>query len=119
MLTEEIALQTTHDWIEAWNAHDLDRIMSHYAEGVEFTSPFIVKLLGDRTGTVKGIPELRAYFAKGLAAYPQLKFELIQILLGVDSFIIYYRSVNDLIAAEQFFVNPAGAIVKVAAHYSI
>jgi hypothetical protein len=32
--------------------HDLDRIMGHYNEQIEFVSPFVVKLLNDRTGTI-------------------------------------------------------------------
>ena len=24
------------EWIAAWNAHDLDRILAHYAEGIVF-----------------------------------------------------------------------------------
>ena len=34
------------DWVAAWNSHDLDRILSHYAEDVEFRSPFVVALTG-------------------------------------------------------------------------
>lgn len=40
------------------------------------TVPFIVKLLGNPDGTIKGIEVLRDYFAKGLAAYPNLEFTL-------------------------------------------
>jgi ketosteroid isomerase-like protein len=27
------------DWIAAWNAHDLDRVLSHYADDIVFLSP--------------------------------------------------------------------------------
>ncbi|CAN1209053.1 hypothetical protein TUMEXPCC7403_02435 [Tumidithrix helvetica PCC 7403] len=68
---------------------------------------------------MKGRPELRAYFAKGLATYPDLKFELLQVLLSVESLVVYYRSINDLFAAEQMFVNSEGLVAKVVAHYNI
>ena len=29
------------EWITAWNTHDLDRILSHYAEDIVFRSPVI------------------------------------------------------------------------------
>ena len=33
MITEEQARPFAKDWIEAWNSHDLERVMSHYDEG--------------------------------------------------------------------------------------
>src|SRR5437660_91789 len=56
------------DWVAAWNRHDLDAILSHYADDVVFTSPFAVRLTGD--GTVRGKPALRAYFAAALTRLP-------------------------------------------------
>ena len=53
------------DWIAAWNAHDLDLILSHYAENVVLTSPVAARVLGDPAGVVTGIGALRNYFAKG------------------------------------------------------
>lgn len=105
------------EWIEAWNTHDLERIMWHYAEEVAFTSPFVVKLFGDPSGTVRGKERLRAYFAKGLAAYPDLKFELLEVLAGVESLVVYYRSVKSMLAAEMMIINSQGKIQQVIAHY--
>lgn len=73
MISQEKAEEIAREWIGAWNAHDLERIMEHYSEKVVFTSPFVVKLLGDPSGTVRGKKRLRTYFAKGLAAYPRPK----------------------------------------------
>jgi hypothetical protein len=52
LLTQGQADQLAQEWLESWNSHDLDRIMGHYNEQIEFVSPFVVKLLNDRTGTV-------------------------------------------------------------------
>jgi len=82
MITEQKAEQMAREWIEAWNLHDLDAIISHYADNVEFTSPFVMKLLGNPSGTIKGKKALRSYFGKALTAYPDLKFDLIQVLTG-------------------------------------
>jgi ketosteroid isomerase-like protein len=46
--------QHGREWIAAWNAHDLDRILAHYAEDVEFRSPFVAKLMGRSDGLVRG-----------------------------------------------------------------
>ena len=29
------------DWIEGWNTHALERVLSHYADDFEMSSPFI------------------------------------------------------------------------------
>lgn len=52
------------EWIEAWNKHDLDAILTHYSDDVIFTSPFAVALTGKEDGTLHGKKELRAYWEK-------------------------------------------------------
>ncbi len=68
------------EWVEAWNSHKLDAILSHYADNVEFTSPFIVRLMNETSGTITGKEKLKPYFEKGLAAYPDLHFKLMEVL---------------------------------------
>lgn len=117
-MTEALAHQFARDWLEAWNRHDLEGILAHYAEDVEFTSPFVAKLTGEAQGTLRGRTALRQYFAKGLTAFPDLKFELQQVLVGVDSVTLLYRSVNNLLAAETMTLNERNQIVRVQAHYT-
>ena len=118
MITKENAHAIAEKWIESWNSHDIDSILAHYSEDIVFSSPFIVKLLGNQSGTIRGKDELRSYFLKGLEAYPELKFELQNVLTGVDSITLYYKSVNDLSAAEVMILDPDTKISKVLAHYS-
>src|SRR5579884_3337177 len=113
MLTREAALALAEAWTRAWNAHDLAAILEHYADDVEFVSPFIVKLLGDPSGTLRGKAALGAYFARALAAYPDLRFEPIAVLTSVDSLVHYYHSVGGLLAAEVMFVDERDKIVRV------
>lgn len=117
MIAEQTADKIAQEWIEAWNSHDLNAIIAHYANEVEFSSPFVTKLVGNLSGTIKGKKALRDYFAKGLAAYPDLKFELFQVLIGIDSLTIYYRSIKNMFAAEVMILNEGGQIVKAIAHY--
>jgi mannose-6-phosphate isomerase-like protein (cupin superfamily) len=106
------------EWLAAWNSHDLGRILSHYAEGVEFHSPFISKLYGGSSGVIYGKTDLRQYFARGLAAYPTLHFEYLRLYSGVNSCVLEYRSVNNLRAAEAMEFDAAGKIRRVQAHYT-
>ncbi|HLU48879.1 MAG TPA: nuclear transport factor 2 family protein [Planctomycetota bacterium] len=117
-LTPAAADELARAWISAWNAHDLDRILSHYSDDVEFTSPFVAQILGSSTaGVVRGKGKLRDYFRAGLEAYPDLLFELRDVLAGVGSIVIVYKSVRDLIAAEVLELDQEGRILRARAHY--
>ncbi|HLH21467.1 MAG TPA: nuclear transport factor 2 family protein [Chloroflexota bacterium] len=117
-LTRERALELAQAWIDAWNAHDLDAILAHYADEVEFISPFVQRLLGDPSGIVRGKAALRDYFARGLASYPDLRFDLLEVLAGVRSVTVYYRSVRGLLAAEVMCLADDGRVERVLAHYT-
>lgn len=106
------------EWLQAWNSHQLDAIMSHYAEDVVFYSPFIIKINNDPAGNLRGKTALQAYFSKALTAYPDLHFDLIQVLEGVNSVVLYYRSVGNRLAAEMMVLNKEGKVVEVKAHYA-
>lgn len=117
-MTEAAAKTFAAEWIAAWNAHDLDRILSHYADDVRFTSPFVQRITGQQDGVVQGIPALRAYFEAALKAYPELHFDLITVLAGVHSVTLYYRSVKNFLAAEVMVFDSHGRISSVLAHYT-
>lgn len=116
-MSKEHDARFAEDWINAWNAHDLNRILSHYADDIAFTSPFVVKLLGISSGSITGKDQLRDYFAKGLAAYPDLQFTLLDVFEGVDSVILHYQSVKNLRAAEMMLFDKRAKIIRVIAHY--
>ena len=104
-------------WIDAWNAHDLERILSHYADQVEFTSPFVTRITGDPAGTLRGKPALRAYFSRALDTYPALRFNLFHALPGVNSVALHYESINALRAVEVMTVGSTGEVERVQVHY--
>jgi hypothetical protein len=105
------------DWVAAWNAHDLEQILSHYAEALEFTSPLVVERLGRADGTIRTKEDLRSYFSVGIAPGSPLRFELIDVLPGVASVTLYYRNHRGRTVAETMFFDGAGLVAKVAVHY--
>jgi len=117
-LTADEARQFAHEWIEAWNAHDLDRILGHYDDAVELTSPTAARLLGLPDGTIRGKASLRAYFQKGLQAYPELRFDLEDVLTGVRSVLLYYTNQNGTHTGEFMEFAPSGKVARVVANYS-
>ncbi|HTA76108.1 MAG TPA: nuclear transport factor 2 family protein [bacterium] len=106
------------EWIAAWNSHQIDAILAHYAPDVVFTSPFAIRLLNDPSGTIHGLANLKTYFLKGLEAFPDLHFELIEVLGGVNSVTLYYYSVKNLKSAEVMIFNEKGKVSQVLAHYN-
>jgi len=117
-MTPETARRFASDWIDAWNRHDLDAILSHYSEAVTFVSPFAIKLLAAPDGVVQGLPALRKYFQIGLATYPDLHFDLHHVAVGVQSVVLIYRSVKNLLAAETMVLDDQSKVVRVLAHYA-
>ena len=117
MLTEKKAQEFADHWIRSWNSHDLESIVSHYSDDVEYFSAFLAKLSGNASGTLRGKPAVKEYLAKGLAAYPNLHFTLVNVFCGVRSVVLQYQSVNNLDAAEVFEFNDDGLVDRVQCHY--
>ena len=111
---EELA----HDWYDAWNAHDLDRVLSHYTDDVVFSSPFIAALGSNVSGALNGKEALRAYWERALKRYPDLHFEPIAQFYGVGSVTLHYRGVEGVLAAEVLEVGSDGLVYRAAAHYN-
>ena len=57
-LQSSFACEFAQDWVDAWNSHDLERILAHYDDQVLLVSPIALKLLGG-DGTVRGKAALR------------------------------------------------------------
>lgn len=111
---KELALK----WIEAWNSHSLDAILSHYDDDVVLTSPVAATLLNLPSGTVEGKSALRDYFKRGLEAYPSLKFELLDVMRGLRSLVICYRNQKGTKTAEFMELAASGKIIRVVANYT-
>jgi ketosteroid isomerase-like protein len=117
MLTAKEAQQFARDWCAAWNSHNLEVILSHYADDVVLTSPTAARLLKDTRGTVNGKQALRNYFSVGLMAYPNLRFEVIDITCGIGSMVLYYVNQNGARVSEYMEFDSKGEVNKVIAHY--
>src|SRR5450631_3425885 len=79
-------------WLDAWNAHDLDAILSHFSEEVTFTSPLARQIVDGSDGVIRGRRELRSYWKEGLRRNPELHFDIEYLFLGVDTIVIQYRN---------------------------
>ena len=111
------AKEFAREWIAAWNSHNLDAILAHYRDDVVLTSPVAAKLLGD--GTVRGKAALRDYFTRGLEAYPNLRFELLDVMRGLSSVVLCYINQNGTKTAEFMEFDGEGKVTRVVANYGV
>jgi predicted ester cyclase len=118
-MTKDEARNLADLWIAAWNAHDLDLIMSHYDDAVELTSPVAAALLGTPDGKVVGKASLRSYFKRGLEAYPDLNFHLADVLCGVNTVVLYYTNQKGTRTAEFMELSATGKVARVVGNYSL
>jgi hypothetical protein len=70
VITKAQADRFGKDWIEAWNSHDLDSILSHYSEDFVMPSPHIAVIAGEPSGVLNGEGLLEA----GPVALPRPAF---------------------------------------------
>ena len=110
------AVAIANEWIEAFNAHDLPRILTHYHDDVVLSSPIALRLTG--RAQVEGKVALERYFDLGLQRAPHLKFTLIEVLPGATSLCVrYHTNVGDRAACECMEIGPDGRISRVLCHY--
>ncbi len=120
MVTKESAAAFADAWFAAWNAHDVDGIMALYAEGIEHTSPFIVRYTPEGQTppkSIKGKAGVGAYFARALERNPDLKFIPMHVTVGMESVILVYRRMNGDLAAEIFVFDENGRVSRSISHY--
>ncbi len=117
MIDRDKAWKFAHEWLDAWNKHDVDLIMKHYADSIEFCSPIVQKILGDAQGVVRGIDNLRDYFSRQLQKFTTLQFQLLDVFTSPQSIVLYYKINRGLLAAEVMMLNSDMKATKVYANY--
>jgi ketosteroid isomerase-like protein len=105
------------DWIAAWNARDLDRIMGHYADSVVFEANTVVRRWDRPDGRLRGIGELREHFRRGLELAPAIHFELEEVFLAPSGYAALYRRDNGNRVLDVVELNDEGKAEQVKAYY--
>jgi hypothetical protein len=118
MIDAEFAQDFARDWVKAWNDHDLEAILSHYAEDVVFHSPRIRLVTGRDVDSVFGKTELHAYWSKALEQARDLYFEMDQVLTGSDALTVLYTNQRSQYVAETFIFGKDRKVVSSIAAYA-
>lgn len=112
------ALKFAEEWIASWNSHDLDRILDHYEDDFEITSPLIREIANEPLGMLKGKAAVREYWSKALEINPAHHVELRHVYIGVNSITIVYSGTRGM-SAEVLMFAPSGKIARVYAHHTL
>ena len=98
------------EWIAAWNAHDLDRILSHYGTDAVVRTPVAAVRVPESGGVVRGHDALRAYWGPALEVMTDLHFELVEAMPTVDGVTILYRNQRAQLVAETVLWGDDGLV---------
>jgi ketosteroid isomerase-like protein len=98
------------EWKEAWNSHDLDRILALYSEDVIFKSPRIRTVSGEESGVLRGKPSVRDYLRRIFERRPDLNCTVGYVFSGVDSVALEYRFAHGLHGIEFMTVDADGLV---------
>ncbi len=105
------------DWVAAWNARDLDRVLTLYDDDFEMTSEVIIRLGLAASGTLRGKSTIRQYWQKALTLLPDLHFDLIDTFVSPDSVVVFYQNERGMKICEYLRVGADGRIVQGSANH--
>lgn len=94
-MTGEEARGFAADWADAWNRRDIERVLAHFHEDVEFTSPTALAVMG--TPIVRGKGALREYWTKALTRITSLRFTIDRVVwdpVSRELAILYTSDIN-------------------------
>ncbi len=114
----EFARKFADEWIAAWNAHDLERVLSHYSDDFVLATPLIKKIAGEPSGVLTGKAAIRSYWSRALELIPDLHLKLLHIAAGIDMVAICYETVGNRIAIENFLFDADGKVCRSTVCYS-
>ncbi|HEX6638773.1 MAG TPA: nuclear transport factor 2 family protein [Steroidobacteraceae bacterium] len=83
------------EWAAAWNRRDIEAVVAHFADDVQFTSPTALAVTG--SAAVLGKSALRDYWRTAMARIDALTFTLTRVLWDAaqrELAIIYVAEIN-------------------------
>ncbi len=103
------------NWIKNFNARDIESVLSHFAEGVEFTSPRALAIVGK--ATLHSRRELADYWRTALKSVVSLCFALDCVInddVGKRLTIVYVSEIDGkkVRAAEIYQFNSSLQVIR-------
>ncbi len=115
--SKELAI-AAEAWISALNGGQLDTMMSYYDDNVVLYSPAVVRRWELQSGRLDGKVAVEKHFRRAFEEMPAMRLHLQQMLIGVESVVLFYLREDSQPAADVVFFNDAGKVKEVRAYYS-
>ena len=97
-------------WVQAWNAHDIEAVLDHFHDDVVFTSPVAARVVHESGGVVRGKAALRDYWMTALSQQADLQFEVIGVYRGESTLVINYRNHRGQLVNEVLTFDDDGLV---------
>jgi hypothetical protein len=117
MIDRAQALAVAQEWVDAWNAHDPERVVAHFTDDVVVRSPLAGQLRPGSKGELRGKDKVLSYYRDGLAASPGLRFSLVEVCIGVEDITIVYRNHRDTLVTEALTLSEDRRACEVRVSY--
>ena len=103
-MSTEKNLSIAHLWFTAFNAHNLEKLLSLYDENAEHYSPKLNLKFPDTKGLISGKDELQSWWQSAFDTIPTLHYRVTSLTADANRvFMEYVRSVDgevDMLVAE-------------------
>ena len=103
-MTSQKNLSIAHAWFEAFNAHNLEKLLSLYDDDAQHYSPKLKIRHPETNGLVSGKNALRTWWQDAFDRLPTLNYKVTSLTANSDRvFMEYIRTVtneDDMIVAE-------------------
>ena len=103
-MTSQKNLSIAHAWFEAFNAHNLEKLLSLYDEDAQHYSPKLKIRHPETSGLVSGKNALRTWWQDAFDRLPTLNYKVTSLTANSDRvFMEYIRTVtneDDMLVAE-------------------
>lgn len=95
-MTPEQNKKIAFNWFEAFNEHDLEKLLSLYSDTAEHFSPKLKIRKPETNGLIKGKKALREWWQDAFDRLPTLKYEVIKLTADEDQvFMEYMRHIKN------------------------
>lgn len=115
---QDYSFRFAQEWIEAWNAHDIRRILTCCSEDFALTTPYIAEVMKEPSGCLKGKGAVSRYLERTFQRIPDLRFELLDVFPGVRSIVIFYRTLFGNRTAEWMLFGDDGKVIRSISHHA-
>ena len=95
-MTSQKNLSIAHSWFEAFNSHNLEKLLSLYDDEAEHFSPKLKVRHPETNGLVKGKEALHSWWNDAFERLPSLHYKVTSLTANADRvFMEYLRTVEE------------------------